>query len=79
MIAVNMNLGSKKHGSKFFECFNDGEKFLFNSSVKILSFVEFVCVEGNWMAFLFDDSTKLKVRGMGLNIKWNVMVRICKQ
>ena len=60
MIAVHMNLGSEEHGSKFFECFNNGEKFFFDGCVIALGFVELASVEGNRAAILFEDSAKLE-------------------
>ena len=61
VIAVDVNFGAKKHGLKFFECFNNRQKFFFDGCAILLSFVWFLGMECNWFVVLFDDSAKLKI------------------
>ena len=74
VISVDMENGTKKHQAELFECFDDGEKFLFDRRVVSLSCVEFSCVESDGVVILFDDCAELKIRGICFDVEWFIVV-----
>ena len=76
VISVDMENGTKKNRSKFFERFDDGEGFFFDCCVILLSRVEFPCIESDRVVILFDDGAKLEIRCFGFDVKWLVMIRV---
>ena len=76
VIAVHMYFGAKEHGTKFFEGFNNGEKFFFDGGVIFLCLVELARVEGNGFIVLLDDRAELKVGGIGFDVKRLVVIGI---
>ena len=76
VICVDVDFCAKKHGTKFFECFDNGKEFFFDGCAVFLSFVELASVECPGLVILFDCGTKLKIGGIRLDVKGFVVIRI---
>ena len=79
VVGVNTDFGTKEKGAKGAQGFDNGEKFLFNGGVVLLSRSQFAAVVGNGMIMLFDDSTKLQIGSIGVDVKRQVWIGIAKE
>jgi hypothetical protein len=68
-IIKNDNVVTQKYIVIFSEEFNNGEKLLFNCSVVELSLNYFGIIEGKRLIFLRDDSSKLNLRGISVDME----------
>ena len=76
VVRVNVQLSTKQHGSELLESFNNRQEFFFNCSIVLLGRVEFARVKGDRLILLFNNSTQLEIRCIGLDVKWEIMIRI---
>ena len=69
VVSVHVDGGAKEHRAEFSKGFHNTQQFFLNRGVVALSRVEFACVVSYWAPLLFDDSTKLKIAGIGFDAK----------
>jgi hypothetical protein len=54
------------------------KKFFFHGGVIALSRIELARIVSNWLVVLHNQSTQLIITGIGINVKWEVMIQIAK-
>ena len=82
VLVIGMNVkftASKQHGSVLFESFNNGEKFLFSCGIIPLSGIELSGEESNGFALLDNYCSELIVRGIGVDVKRFVVIRVLEE
>ena len=79
MITVEAALASKEHVAVFLGNFDGRKQFFFNCGVVDLDRIDFSTVEGNRPAVLSNNTAKLSIRSVGVNIKWLRKVRITQK
>ena len=79
VIGVHVDGGAKEHRVEFSKSFHNAQKFLLDRGVIALGRIEFACIVGYWTPLLFNDSAKLKITGIGFDVKRQIMIWVGKE